>query len=150
MLHAVSLKILSSKAQKCQQNVSKTLDYSVTMHTSWNRTRNRSQNSLQETLHKYNSRWQLSTVVSDVEQKLNLGTGPNYAHFPYVHSRKQKLAAFVYANGRQGGTVVTITLLFTFIIILLTVRLPTHLEQTKSVCTIIYLYVKKNVLCLKR
>jgi hypothetical protein len=26
---------------------------------------------------------------------------------------------------------------------LLTVRLPTHLQQTKSVCAIIYLYVKK-------
>jgi hypothetical protein len=26
----------------------------------------------------------------------------------------------------------------------LTVRLPTHLEQTKSVCAIVYLYVKKK------
>jgi hypothetical protein len=50
------------------------------------------------------------------------------------------------ANGRLGGTVVTITLLFTFITILLTVRLPTHLEQTKSVCVIIYLYVKKCIM----
>jgi hypothetical protein len=61
-----------------------------------------------------------------------------------------KIGSLVYANGRRGGTVVTITLLITFIIILLTVRLPTHLEQTKSVCTIICLYVKKKiVLCLK-
>jgi hypothetical protein len=28
----------------------------------------------------------------------------------------------------------------------LTVRLPTHLEQTKSVCAIIYLYVKKFIM----
>jgi hypothetical protein len=41
------------------------------------------------------------------------------------------------------AVVVTISLLFTFIMILLTVRLPTHLEQTKSVCAIINLYVKK-------
>jgi hypothetical protein len=42
--------------------------------------------------------------------------------------------------------VVTITLLFTFFMILLTVRLPTHLEQTKSV----YLFVYKQILlCLK-
>jgi hypothetical protein len=61
-----------------------------------------------------------------------------------------KIGRLVYSNGRQGGTVVTITLLFTFIIILLTVRLPTHLEQNKSVCPIIYLYIKKTVLCLKR
>jgi hypothetical protein len=54
-----------------------------------------------------------------------------------------KIGRLVYANGRSGGTVVTITLLFTFITILLTVRLPTHLEQTKFVCAIIYLYVKK-------
>jgi hypothetical protein len=54
-----------------------------------------------------------------------------------------KIGRLVYANSWSGGTVVTITLLFTFIMILLTVRLPTHLEQTKSVCTIIYLYVKK-------
>jgi hypothetical protein len=60
-----------------------------------------------------------------------------------------KIGLLVYANGRLGGTAVTITLLFAFIIILLTVRLPTQLEQTKSVCAIIYLYVKK-VLCLKR
>jgi hypothetical protein len=31
----------------------------------------------------------------------------------------------------------------------LTVRLPTHLEQTKSVCAIIYLYVKKNCIMLE-
>jgi hypothetical protein len=30
--------------------------------------------------------------------------------------------------------------------ILLTVRLPTHLEQTKSVCAIIYLYVKNYIM----
>jgi hypothetical protein len=48
-----------------------------------------------------------------------------------------KIGRLVYANGRLGGIVVTITLLFTFITILLTVRLPTHLEQTKSVCAII-------------
>jgi hypothetical protein len=59
-----------------------------------------------------------------------------------VHSWKQKIGCLVYANGWPGGTVVTITLLFTFIMILLTVRLTTHLEQTKSVCAIIYLYVK--------
>jgi hypothetical protein len=50
-----------------------------------------------------------------------------------------KNGRLVYANGRSGGTDVTITLLFTFIMILLTVRLPTHLEQTKSVCAIFYL-----------
>jgi hypothetical protein len=61
-----------------------------------------------------------------------------------------KIGSLVYANGWLGGTVVTITLLFTFITILFTVCLPTHLEQTKSVCAIIYLYVKKIVLCLKR
>jgi hypothetical protein len=44
-----------------------------------------------------------------------------------------KIGRLVYANGWSGGTVVTITLLFTFITILLTVRLPTHLGQTKSV-----------------
>jgi hypothetical protein len=44
-----------------------------------------------------------------------------------------EIGRLVYANGQSGGTVVTITLLFTFIMILLTVRLPTHLEQTKSV-----------------
>jgi hypothetical protein len=55
-----------------------------------------------------------------------------------------KIGHLVYANGRLGSTVVTITLLFTFIMILLTVCLPTHLEQTKSVCAIIYLYVKKK------
>jgi hypothetical protein len=52
-----------------------------------------------------------------------------------------KIGRLVYANGRVGGTVVTITLVFTFITILLTVHLPTHSEQTKSVCAIIYLYV---------
>jgi hypothetical protein len=30
--------------------------------------------------------------------------------------------------------------------ILLTVRLPTHLEQTKSVCAIIYLYAKNCIM----
>jgi hypothetical protein len=61
-----------------------------------------------------------------------------------VHTLAEtKIGRLVYANGRPGGTVVTITLLFTFIMILLTVRLPTHLEQTKSVCAIIYLYEKK-------
>jgi hypothetical protein len=54
-----------------------------------------------------------------------------------------KIGRLVYANGRLGGTVVTITLLFTFIMILLNVRLPTHLEQTKSVCTITCLYTNK-------
>jgi hypothetical protein len=54
-----------------------------------------------------------------------------------------KLGRLLYANGRQGDTVIIINLLFISIMILLTVRLPTHLEQTKSVCTIIYLYVKK-------
>jgi hypothetical protein len=53
-----------------------------------------------------------------------------------------KIGRLVYANGRSGGTVATIPLLFTFIMILLTDRLPTHLEQTKSVCAIIYSYVK--------
>jgi hypothetical protein len=55
-----------------------------------------------------------------------------------------KFGYHVYANGRSGGTVVTIILLFTFIMILLTVCLPTHLEQTKSVCVIIYLHAKKK------
>jgi hypothetical protein len=32
--------------------------------------------------------------------------------------------------------------------ILLTVRLPTHLEQTKSVCAIICLYVKRKKNCV--
>jgi hypothetical protein len=59
-----------------------------------------------------------------------------------------KMGHLVYANGRSCGTVVTITLLFTFIMILLTVRLPTHLEQIKSVCAIIYLY-KKNCIMLE-
>jgi hypothetical protein len=40
-----------------------------------------------------------------------------------------KIGRIVYANGRSGGTVVTTTLLFNFIMILLTVRIPTHLEQ---------------------
>jgi hypothetical protein len=44
-----------------------------------------------------------------------------------------KIGHLVYANGRSGGTAVTITLLFTFIMILLTFRLPTHLEETKSI-----------------
>jgi hypothetical protein len=52
----------------------------------------------------------------------------------------------VYSNGQLGGTVVTITLLFTFITILFTVCLPTHLEQTKSVCAIIYLYIKNCIM----
>jgi hypothetical protein len=30
--------------------------------------------------------------------------------------------------------------------ILLTLRLPTHLEQTKSVCAIIYLYIKNCIM----
>jgi hypothetical protein len=60
-----------------------------------------------------------------------------------------KIGRLVYANGRPGGTVVTITLLFTFMMILLTVGLPTHLEQTKPVCAITCLCVKKTVLCLK-
>jgi hypothetical protein len=54
-----------------------------------------------------------------------------------------KIGCLVNANGWLGGRVVTITLLFTFIMILLTARLPMHLEQTKSVCAIIYLYAKK-------
>jgi hypothetical protein len=33
--------------------------------------------------------------------------------------------------------------------ILLTVHLPTHLEQTKSICATIYLYVKKNCIMLE-
>jgi hypothetical protein len=74
-----------------------------------------------------------------------------YLHKPicYIYTyilrtlAETKIGRLVYANGRQGHTVVTITLLFAFITILLTVRLPTHLEQTKSVCAIIYLYVKK-------
>jgi hypothetical protein len=56
---------------------------------------------------------------------------------------KKKLAALYMPMAGQAVTVVTITLLFTFIMILLTVRLPTHLEQTKSICAIIYSYVKK-------
>jgi hypothetical protein len=50
----------------------------------------------------------------------------------YTRGNK-KIGRLVYANEWTGGTVVTITLLFTFIMILLTARLPTHLEQTKSV-----------------
>jgi hypothetical protein len=46
-----------------------------------------------------------------------------------MYTRGKKIGRLVYTNGRLGGTVVTITLLFTFITILLTVRLPTHLEQ---------------------
>jgi hypothetical protein len=56
-----------------------------------------------------------------------------------------KIGRLVYANGRSGGTVVTITFLLTFIMILLIVRLPTYLEETKSVCAILYLYVKKFI-----
>jgi low temperature requirement protein LtrA len=59
-----------------------------------------------------------------------------------MYTRGTKTGRLVYASGRPGGTVVTITLLFTFTMILLTVRLPTQLEQTKYVCAIIYLYVK--------
>jgi hypothetical protein len=59
---------------------------------------------------------------------------------------EKKIGHLVYANGWSGSTVVTITLLFTFIMILLTVHLPTHLEQTKSVCAIIYLYIKKCIM----
>jgi hypothetical protein len=74
--------------------------------------------------------------------------------FQHNHRRctlaETKIVRLVYANGRLGRTVVTITLLLTFIMILLTVRLPMHLEQTKSVCSKMYLYVKKIVLCLKR
>jgi hypothetical protein len=46
---------------------------------------------------------------------------------------EKRIGRLIYANGRSGGTVVTITLLFTFIMILFTVRLSIHLEQTKSV-----------------
>jgi hypothetical protein len=53
-----------------------------------------------------------------------------------------QIGRLVYVSGWSGGTVVTITLLFTFMMILLTVRLPTHLEHTKSICAIICLYVK--------
>jgi hypothetical protein len=62
---------------------------------------------------------------------------------------EKKIGRLVYSNGRLGGTVVTITLLFTFIMILLTVHFPTHLEQNKSVCAIIYLHVKKNCIMLE-
>jgi hypothetical protein len=57
-----------------------------------------------------------------------------------------KIGRLVHASGWSGGTVVTITLLFTFIMILLTVYLHTHLEQTKSVCAIIYLNVKNCIM----
>jgi hypothetical protein len=57
-----------------------------------------------------------------------------------------KIVRLVYASARTGGTDVTITSLLTFIIILLAVRLPTHFEQIKSVCAIIYLYVKNCVM----
>jgi hypothetical protein len=63
-----------------------------------------------------------------------------YTH-AYTRGNK-KIGRLVYANGRLGGTVVTIILIFTFITIL-TVSLPAHLQQTKSICAIIYLYVKK-------
>jgi hypothetical protein len=65
-----------------------------------------------------------------------------------VHSRKQKLAALYMPMA--GKAVQLLQLIQIFITVLLTVRLPTHLEKTKSICTINYLYVKKTVLCLKR
>jgi hypothetical protein len=46
----------------------------------------------------------------------------------------------------QAVQLFTITLLFTFIMILLTFRLPMHLEQTKSVCAIVCLYVKNCIM----
>jgi hypothetical protein len=57
-----------------------------------------------------------------------------------------KIGRLVYANDQPGGTVVTITLLFTFIMMLLTVCLATHSEQTKSICAIIYLYIKNCIM----
>jgi hypothetical protein len=70
-------------------------------------------------------------------------------HYSTCTLTETKIDCLVYASGWSGGTDVIITLLFTFIMILLTVRLPMHLEQTKSVCALMYLYVKKIVLCLK-
>jgi hypothetical protein len=66
-----------------------------------------------------------------------------------MYTRGKKIGLLGYANGRAGGIVVTTTLLFIFIMILLTVRLPTHLEQAKYICAIIYLYVKKNCVMLE-
>jgi hypothetical protein len=98
------------------------------------------------------------TLVKPVDIKLNEFHKPRY----YINNAltqkddllctltETKIGRLVYANGQLGGTVVTITLLFTLITLLLSVCLPMHLEQTKSVCAIIYLYVKKIVLCLKR
>jgi hypothetical protein len=51
-----------------------------------------------------------------------------YLFYLFLYTRGNKIGRLVYANGRPGGTVVTVTLLFTFIMILLTVRLPTQLE----------------------
>jgi hypothetical protein len=59
-----------------------------------------------------------------------------------------KIGRLVYANGRLGGTVVTITLLFTFITILLTVRLPTYFPNEIR-CVIICVYVKRNCIVLE-
>jgi hypothetical protein len=68
-------------------------------------------------------------------------------HFSHVCTLEEtEIGPLVYANGRPGGTVITITLLLTFIMILFTVRLPTHLEQTKSVCAIISLYAKNCIM----
>jgi hypothetical protein len=63
-----------------------------------------------------------------------------------MYTRGYKIGRLVYANGWSGGTVVTITLLFTFITILLTARLPTHLERTKSVLAVICLYIKNCIM----
>jgi hypothetical protein len=78
---------------------------------------------------------QQSRRISDTGRYLTRWSGRKLA--------ETKIGLLAYANGRLGGTVVTITLLFIFIMILLTVRLPTHLEKTKSVCAIIYLYVNR-------
>jgi hypothetical protein len=88
---------------------------------------------------------QVDTDWGHVRSKLNF---PKTVCFlPKVETlctlAETKIGRLVYANGRLSGTVVTITFLFIFIAILLTVRLPTHSEQTKSACAITYLCVKK-------
>jgi hypothetical protein len=88
------------------------------------------------------------SLFSTISYVLKSVIGPIDTNFCFVTIRtlaETKIGRLVYANGQSGGTVVTITLLFTFIMILIA-RLPTHLEQTKSVCAIIYLHVKNCIM----
>jgi hypothetical protein len=73
---------------------------------------------------------------------------PTTSHKKEYTLTETKIGRLLCSNGWSGGTIVTITLLFTFIMILLTVRLPTPLEQTKSVCATICLS-KKNCIMLE-